>query len=85
VIVEFLIQIWENLVTWLLTWFPEFDFPAVEFGIGAVLAPVAAGASQLGAWIPWDTVELIVPISVGMYVTGLVIRAVKSFIPSISG
>jgi hypothetical protein len=51
----------------------------------SMLAPVAVGASGLGAWIPWTLLAVEAPIVIGAYVLSLVLRAIKSLIPTISG
>ena len=84
-ITEFLLGIFSNISTWVLALIPAFSVSGVNAGIAAMLGPFSTGINELGAWIPWGTVQIVLPISIGLYVSGLTIRAVKSFIPTISG
>ena len=72
--------------SWLLSLLPTWSSgQGVGSGIAAILGPVSTGATNLGAWIPWSVGASWMTITLGFYFTTLVIRAVKSFIPSISG
>lgn len=83
---EWFIGIWTNTVIWVSGLIPSLpDFDTAVVGVGAILGPVGMGLTGLGGWIPWPTVAFLLPISVGLYVLGLVLRAVKSLIPTISG
>lgn len=83
---EFFIDIWVNLCTWVLGLMPA--IPALNgasVGIGNILGPVSAGLTGLGGWIPWEVVAILLPVSVTLYIGSLMLRAIKSFIPTISG
>lgn len=84
-IVEFLLGVFANVQGWILSFLPAFSVSGLNAGIAAMLGPFADGVNQLGAWIPWSTVQIVLPISIGLYVSGLTLRAVKSLIPTISG
>lgn len=84
-IVEALYAVWANVCGWALGLMPAFNPTGVVSGVGAILGPLSVGINELGAWLPWASIGIIVPISIGLYVAGLVFRAVKSFIPTISG
>jgi hypothetical protein len=85
VISEFFIGIWVDMVTWVAGLIPTFDESVQNVGLMSMLAPVAVGASGLGAWIPWTLLAVEAPIVIGAYVLSLVLRAIKSLIPTISG
>lgn len=84
-IIEVLYTLWALFTSWILGNMPTFDSGPIIVGVNATLAPVLVGAAQLGGWIPWGTVAICLPISVGLYVVTLLARAIKSFIPLISG
>jgi hypothetical protein len=85
VIVEFLATIWADGVGFMLSVLPSFATSGIDNGLAAILGPFSAGVDDLGAWLPWSTVQIWLPISTSLYVSGLLLRAVKSFIPTISG
>lgn len=83
---EFFIDIWVNVSGWVLGLMPA--MPAVDtagIGLGNILAPVSHGLTGLGGWVPWGLVAILLPASVAFYLGSLLLRAVKSFIPTISG
>jgi len=85
-IVEWGYSIFTNIAAWgfgLVPGVPAGTNPAG--GITAILGPVMGQVSNLGAWMPWDVINIVVPISIALYLGSLVVRAVKSFIPTISG
>jgi hypothetical protein len=85
VIVEFLASLGSEVVTWFLGLLPAFSTVGINAGLGAILGPFSTGVNGLGAWLPWSTIQIWMPITIGLYIAGLIIRAVKSFIPTISG
>jgi len=82
---EFFMGIWTTGTGWILSLLPTFATQGINAGIGAILGPFSDGVNDLGAWLPWSTVQIWLPITISLYVAGLTIRAVKSFIPTISG
>jgi hypothetical protein len=84
-IAEWFIGIWSNGVAWIFTLLPTFATTGINAGLSAILGPFSDGVNSLGAWLPWSTVQVWLPITISLYVAGLTIRAVKSFIPTISG
>jgi hypothetical protein len=85
VISEFFISVWVDFVGWIAGLIPTFDESVQNVGLMSMLAPVAVGAGGLGAWIPWLILAVEAPLVIGMYVLSLVLRAIKSLIPTISG
>ena len=81
----FFMSTWVALVGWSTSLLPPLDVNVTNAGLMGILAPVAQGAYGLGAWIPWGTLGIEAPIVIGLYVTSLVARVIKSFIPLISG
>lgn len=79
------INVWVGFTGWLTGLVPPFDQQVTNVGLMSILAPMAQGAASLGAWIPWGTLSFWAPIVIGMYVLSLVLRAIKSLIPTISG
>ena len=84
-ITEWFIGIGVSFVTWFAGLIPTFDESVQNVGLMSMLAPVAVGATGLGAWIPWTLLAIEAPIVIGAYVISLVLRAIKSLIPTISG
>lgn len=84
-IIEWLYGIWEGFSVWILGLIPAFPVVGMNVGLAAILNPVSDGLAGLGGWIPWDVVNILLPISVSLYIGGLILRAVKSLIPMISG
>ena len=84
-IVEWLSGIWTAVASWFLTLLPPFPVTGAEVGISAILDPVSTALGGLGGWIPWDVVGILLPVSMGLYIVGLILRVVKSLIPMISG
>lgn len=80
-----LINIWTGFVTWLTGLMPPFDQSVTNAGLMGILQPVSAGAAGLGAWIPWGVLAVEAPIVIGLYVTSLILRVIKSLLPTISG
>ena len=84
-ITDFFITTWTGMVGWVTGLLPAFDQSTTNIGLMGILQPVAVGATGLGAWIPWGVLAIEAPIVIGMYVGSLVLRAIKSLIPTISG
>jgi hypothetical protein len=84
-IVEFFSDLWAWAVPLLVAMLPTFATSGINAGLSAILGPFSDGVNDLGAWLPWSTVQIWLPIVIGLYVSGLTLRAVKSFIPTISG
>ena len=84
-IVEKLMDVWTVIVVWFAGLIPEFDQAVQNVGLMSMLAPVVVAAGGLGAWIPWPVLAVCAPVVIGAYVTSLVLRAIKSLIPTISG
>lgn len=85
-IIEWLFSLWADISIGFMGMLPPIEgVDETKVGIGNILGPVAAGLTGLGGWIPWDVVNLLLPISVGLYLAGFVLRGVKAFIPTISG
>jgi hypothetical protein len=85
-ITEFLFAVFGNIAGWLLEWMPENDDLAPLAGqMANVFEPLEQGLNGLGAWMPWGIVNTCAGITLGLWIVTLLIRAVKSFIPTISG
>lgn len=84
-ITEWLFGIWESIAIWFIGLLPVWPATEFAFGLAAVLAPVSGGLQGLGGWIPWNLINVLLPISVSLYLAAFILRAVKSLIPTISG
>lgn len=84
-IVEWISTLWTNASIWFLGLLPPFPATAPKVGISGILDPVSTGLSGLGGWIPWDVVATLLTVSMGLYLITLILRAVKSLLPTISG
>lgn len=84
-IADVAIDIWVTFVGWLAGMIPTFDESVQNIGLMAMLAPVVVGAGGLGAWIPWVVLAVEAPLVIGAYVLSLILRVIKSLIPTISG
>jgi hypothetical protein len=84
VIVEFLIWMYSNVGVWAVGLIPAFSASGINSGLAAILGPVSTSINGLGAWLPWSTVQIWLPITISLYTGSLIVRAVKSFIPTIS-
>jgi hypothetical protein len=85
VIVEFLEGAFGSVLGWVLGFLPAFSTVGINAGLASILGPFSTGVNDLGAWLPWSAVQVWLPITMSLYISGLGIRAVKSFIPTISG
>lgn len=84
-ITEAFMSLWTTVVVWFAGLIPPFDEAVQNAGLMSMLAPVVVAAGGLGAWIPWPVLAVCAPIVIGAYVTSLILRAIKSLIPTISG
>ena len=85
-ITEWVYSVWGGFATWIMGMLPPWSAGnGLGSGLSAILGPVAGTANNLGAWIPWDVGATWFTIVIGAYFASLVIRAIKSFIPTISG
>ena len=84
-ITEWLFGIWEAIAVWFLGLLPSWPATEFVFGLSAILAPVSGGLQGLGGWIPWELINVLLPVSVSLFVASLILRTVKSLIPTISG
>jgi len=86
VITEWLYSVWVGFASWVCSLLPSWQSgQGLGSGIAAILGPVSSGAYQLGAWIPWTLGATWMGIVMTVYFGSLIVRAVKSFIPTISG
>lgn len=85
-IVEWLYSVWQSLATTTLGTLPGWA-PGQEYaaGLAGLFGPVASTGYQLGGWIPWGTGTFWLATTLQFYFGSLVVRAVKSLIPTISG
>ncbi len=83
-IIEFIVGIFTGGVSWLVGLIPAFAPGALNIGVNAMLSPFATAIDGLGAWLPWDAIQVWLPLTVSLWTGSLVVRAVKSFIPTIS-
>lgn len=86
-IVEWIMSIGAAVAEWLITGLPAAE---VNWVISAdnLLAPFFAGAFSLGAWLPWGTLQVVMPIVFSTYVLSLFARALRAVIghlPMIGG
>lgn len=84
-ITEWFIGIWVGFTGWVTGLIPTFDESIQSIGLMAILQPVVVAAGGLGAWIPWLLLGILAPVVISMYVGSLLLRAIKSLIPTISG
>lgn len=82
---DWFINAWVGMVGWITGLLPSFSESTTNAGLMGMLAPMADGASRLGAWIPWDVLGFWAPIVIAMYFATLILRVIKSLIPTISG
>lgn len=85
-IVEWLNSLWVGMASWTLGLAPGWA-PGQEYasGLAAILGPVSSAAYGLGAWIPWSVGTFWLNIVIACYFGSLIVRAIKSLIPTISG
>lgn len=84
-ITEALLNLWTGFASWVVGMVPSFTESTQNAGLMGMLVPVIGGASQLGAWIPWAVAAIWLPLTIGVYLVTLVLRIIKSLIPTISG
>lgn len=85
-IIEYGHTLWTNLVVWLFTFIPPADgLEGLATTMETVLNPLDAALSGLGSWIPWGVANLCAVITLGFWGVALVVRVVKSFLPTMSG
>lgn len=84
-ITEWIMTQWANIVIWFNGLFPPFDQQVQNAGLMAILAPVIVQAGNLGAWIPWALIGTLAAVVTAFYVATLILRIIKSLIPTISG
>ena len=78
-------QVMANVVSWFLTLLPGFSTDVSGGGPASIIAPVAAYAADLSGWIPWSTAAVWFPVVITLYIAALIGRAMKSFLPTMSG
>jgi hypothetical protein len=74
-----------GFVGWFAGLLPAIAPFAVNVAFGDLFTGFTDVANNLGAWLPWGTVHVCLPIVVGLYTSSFVIRIVKSLIPTVSG
>jgi len=85
-ITEFLVAVVGNIAGWLSTLIPPNpDLDMLTAQMQSVFDPLEAGLNGLGAWIPWGVVNICATITLAFWLVTLVLRVVKSFLPTVSG
>lgn len=85
-IVEWLYSVWTNLSTSTIGGLPGWAIGQEYMaGTAGLFGPVASTAYNLGGWIPWSVGAFWLATTMQFYFASLVIRAIKSLIPTISG
>jgi hypothetical protein len=85
VITQWAFDVWAGFVGWITGMLPQWDDPSMQAGLGTILDAFRPQVDGLGAWLPWTEISILVPLVLGLYLTFLTVRAIKSFIPTISG
>lgn len=83
-IIEWIVGVFTGGVGWLCALLPTFSVEGINSGVASMLGPFSDAVNGLGAWLPWSAVQVWLPITISLYTGSLVVRAVKSFIPTIS-
>lgn len=85
-IIEWFYGLWAGLIGWLCDMAPaDSGVETLVAQMGSVFDPLESALDGLGAWFPWPVAAGAVQIVLQVYMAALVIRAVKSLIPTISG
>jgi hypothetical protein len=86
VIIEYGHTIFTNLIVWLFTFIPAADgLEGLATGLEPAMSALDAGLSGLGSWIPWGVGNAAAVVTLGFWAVALVVRVVKSFLPTMSG
>jgi hypothetical protein len=90
VILEWVIGIAELVASWFLGIIPSFADGQLEVVVSAtnIVTPFIVGIYQLGAWLPWAQLAIMMPLVLTTYTVSLfarALRAVLGHIPLIGG
>lgn len=77
-ITEWFMTLAQGVVTWALGLLPPTD-TAQDLIVSAenAFAPIIAGASQIGGWMPWGTLAICFPIVIGFYVASFAVKVFR--------
>lgn len=81
-------QLGMTIATWFISLFPDWDAPAEVVNFDSTINGFIGGFSGLGVWAPWPLVIFCAVASVGAWVIGLTIKAVRAIaahIPLVGG
>jgi len=87
-ITEWLINVGATVATWFLSLIPSWQIPDFFTTLDSQINSLFAGASGFSVWVPWTVVVTAIGISLGSWVIGLsvkAIRAIASYLPFIGG
>jgi len=83
-ITEFFVTVAMGFVNWLLTLTPSSGDVSPATGLlvtaGNHLTALVSGAAQIGAWMPWDVLGIVLPIVLSFYVAMFVLKIVRQLI-----
>jgi hypothetical protein len=75
-----------NVVMWFFAFLPPSDLlEPINSELGSILAPLEAGLTGLGGWIPWTMLHICAGVTFAVWILAFVLRIAKSFLPTMSG
>jgi len=88
VITEWLISVATSIAGWLVGLLPTWTVPSQITGFDDTLNEFIGGFGGLGVWVPWALVVICVGISVGAWLIGVGVKALRwvvGLIPTMGG
>lgn len=87
-ITEALLGLWQVVVGWFWSLWPDWTPPEFLTQVGTQINGVLANLDGVGAWVHWVYVLGIITVVLGVWVIGLLIktaRAVATYLPFVGG
>lgn len=75
-----------STVVWFFSFIPPIDaLDPLAGQMATVFDPLEAALNGLGGWIPWTLAQTLAAAMLLLYLATLLLRVVKSFLPTMSG